>query len=133
MAKGFEQHKARQSALTQLGRSLARRSRSTCELCGESGVPLSAFEVAPIPEEPDVDRCVFACEPCTTEVARDEIADPRRWRFLENTVWSEVPAVQVVAVRMLRKLARLRESWAHDVLEGLYLDPEIEQWVDDAP
>ena len=131
MAKGFDKHRARQDALTQLGRTLARRSGSSCELCGESGVPLSAFEVAPVPEDPEADRCVFACEACLSEVGTRKIADPRRWRFLENTVWSEVPAVQVVAVRMLRRLEKAGETWANDILEGLYLAPGIQEWAEE--
>ncbi len=130
MAKGFEKHKARQDALTRLGRTLARRASSSCELCGESGVPLAAFEVPPIPEEPDADRCAFSCEPCTRDMVSEKSPDPRRWRLLEHTMWSDVPAVQVMAVRLLRRLARTHEAWAHDALEELYLDPAVEEWVD---
>ena len=130
MAKGFDKHKARQDALTRLGRTLARRAGSSCELCGESGVPLVAFEVPPIPDEPDADRCVFSCEACTLGMVSAKFSDPRRWRFLEHTMWSDVPTVQVMAVRLLRRLAKGNEGWAHDALEAVYLDPAIEEWID---
>ena len=39
-----------------------------------------------------------------------------------------MPAVQVVAWRMLNELAK-REDWAREVLEELFLDPDVEEWA----
>jgi protein PhnA len=39
-----------------------------------------------------------------------------------------MPAVQVVAWRMLSELSK-REDWAREVLEEVYLDPEVEAWA----
>jgi len=55
--------------------------------------------------------------------------DPNHWRILSETVWSEVPAVQVMAVRLLRHLAN-KQAWAQEILEELYLEDELEAWVD---
>ena len=41
MAKGLLKHQERKSALSLLGKDLARRARSKCELCEASGVPLT--------------------------------------------------------------------------------------------
>ena len=39
-----------------------------------------------------------------------------------------MPAVQVVAWRMLHALAE-REDWAREVLDEVFLDPEVEAWA----
>src|SRR5690606_39816100 len=50
------------------------------------------------------------------------------WRFLPDAMWSEVPAVQVLAWRMLNRLKS--ESWAADALDILYLDEETLAWAE---
>ena len=134
MARGFDEHQARVEALTSLGRSLARRSGSCCELCRQSGVRLAPREVEPLPEEPDLDRALFLCETCTNGLGKRPPEDPRHWHCLQESIWSDVPAVQVMAVRKLREIAEDPDAfWARECLETLYLEPEIEEWVDAAP
>jgi protein PhnA len=42
-------------------------------------------------------------------------------------MWSEVPAVKVVAWRMLSKLAG--EDWARSLLDMLYIEDDILEWA----
>jgi protein PhnA len=42
-------------------------------------------------------------------------------------MWSQVPAVQVMAWRMLTRLSR--EGWPQDLLDMLYLDDETLVWA----
>lgn len=132
MAKGYDLHQQRLQELNRLGRMLARRSGSACELCQQGEVSLHAWEVPPIPDEPDLGRCIFICDACREGVeSTGKLADPPRWRGgLETAMWSQVPAVQVTAVRLLRRLAEQQEMWASELLEDLYLDPAVEEWVD---
>ena len=44
------------------------------------------------------------------------------WRCLNDSMWSQVPAVQVMAWRMLTRLSA--EGWPQDLLDMLYLDDE---------
>jgi protein PhnA len=44
-------------------------------------------------------------------------------------MWSQVPAVQVVAWRMLNRLRS--EGWAQDAIDMLYLDEEALAWAQD--
>ena len=127
MAKGRDRHQARLETLNWFGRNLARRSGSACELCAATGVKLSTWEVAPIPEEPDIDKCVFICETCQTQLENPKRVDTHHWMCLYTSAWSEVPAVQVVAVRKLHTLTN--ESWATDLLDQLYIPEEIEEWI----
>ncbi len=131
MSRGYNKHQDRLAAIAELGRALARRARSRCELCEESGVRLDPCEVTPLPEEPEHDRAVMLCERCARGVDGGPL-DALEWRFLESAAWSTVPAVQVTAVRALRRAADDGVHWAISAVDALYLDPEIEAWVDGA-
>jgi hypothetical protein len=128
MAKGREKHKARQAALSSLGRGVSRRARSACELCGASG-RLMVIEIAGGPEVPEEDWAALLCERC-----QDLVEDRRRHpegdqRFLESAVWSEVQPAQIAAVRLVRGLAAAEVSWARDCLDSLYLDEALEALI----
>ncbi len=45
-------------------------------------------------------------------------------------MWSDDPAIQVLAARILPKLGT---DWAGDLLEQLYLDDETQAWADNVP
>jgi protein PhnA len=111
-----------------LGKQLARRSHSSCELCGAREVPLSVFEVPPEQPEPTADGALFLCGECRTPIDNPRQFTATRWHFLAESVWSDIPAVQVMAVRLLRRLSDT-EAWAAAALEDLYLDDEIEAWI----
>ncbi len=128
MARGYDEYRERQSLVNMLGKQLARRSRSRCELCGASNVPLSVFEVPPEQAEPAAEMALFLCEECRSPIADLRQFNATRWHFLAECVWSDIPAVQVMAVRLLRRLSD-KEAWASAVLEDLYLDEEIETWI----
>lgn len=129
MAKGFQEHQERVNALNLLGKELARRAKSKCEVCEAAGVSLRAFEVPPEPKQPDLEHCAFVCDTCF-----DALTNPKQklvaneWRTLGNTIWTEVPAVQVCVVRLLRRIAE-GAPWAQETLDEAYLDPEIEEWA----
>ncbi len=129
MAKGYDQYKNRQSAISAFGKDLTRRSGSKCELCDTAGKSLEIFEVPPVPEEPDYDKCIFICELCSEQLANPKSFDYDHWRSLNQKVWSEIPAIQVMAVRILRSISE-SQDWAQNILEEVYLDPEIEEWVE---
>lgn len=128
MGKGYEIHQARVAALQALGKDLARRAKSKCELTGVSGVPLKAYEVSPVSDSPELERTLLISEECHRMLEHPEQLAGREWQGLAEMVWSESPAVQVVSWRMLSQLAK-REDWARDVIEEVFLDPEVEAWA----
>ncbi len=128
MGKGYETHQARVAALQALGKDLARRAKSKCELTGAAGVPLRPYEVPPVAAEPDLERTLLLCEACHEVLEQPKRLAGRAWQGLAEVVWSEMPAVQVVAWRMLQCLAK-REDWAREVMEEVFLDPEVEAWA----
>lgn len=130
MARRLQAHHARQEAIQAFTRQLVRRARSACELCTTANTALSPVEVTPLEDDPDPERTVLICERCARGVARpDKLKDPHAWRFLEVAMWSDLPPAQVLAVRLLRHLGP-NVPWAREALDTLYLDPEIEAWVD---
>lgn len=128
MSKGYELHQARMMALQGLGKDLARRAKSKCELTGAAGVSLRPYEVPPVGETPDLDRTLLISEECMEMLEHPERLAGRHWQCLAEAVWGEMPAVQVVAWRMLHELAK-REDWAREALEDVFLDPETEAWA----
>lgn len=129
MAKGLLKHQERKSALNMLGKDLARRARSKCELCEAAGVSLTILEVAPVPDEPDFEHCIMTCDTCRKQLENPKRIQPDHWRCLTKSIWSEVPAVQALSLRYLRKFAG-EHQWAADTLEIAYLTPEIEEWAE---
>ena len=128
MAKGYELHQARMMALQGMGKDLVRRAKSRCELTGVAGVALRPYEVPPVGADPDIDHTLLISDECHEMLEHPERLGGRAWQCLAEAVWSEMPAVQVVAWRMLNELAN-REDWAREVLDEIFLDPEVEAWA----
>ncbi len=81
------------------------------------------------PVQPDgyANNEVVVCRSLVGQIDGTEPLKPEDWRFLPDAMWSEVPAVQVVAWRMLNRLKG--ESWAADALDILYLDDDTLAWA----
>lgn len=105
--------------------ALQARSESKCELCG-AGDSLSLYEVPPS-SKGGVDDSVLICATCKGQIENPETMDANHWRCLNDSMWSQVPAVQVMAWRMLTRLRA--EGWPQDLLDMLYLDDETMLWA----
>ncbi len=132
MATGYQGKFHRQNILSRFSKDLVRRSRSHCELCDACGVRLEPFELAPLPEEPRIDQCIYICDGCRKQIADPVKMLPSHWRCLNHSLYSEIPAVQVVAFRLLRRLAKGNHRWAQDLLEHAYLEADLEAWANEA-
>jgi protein PhnA len=104
---------------------LAERSGNKCELCQSAG-NLKMYEVAPA-QRSDADDTILVCEKCLAQIEKKEELDSAHWAFLSDTMWSEVPGVQIVSWRMLHRLKG--ESWAADNLDMMYLSEEALEWA----
>ena len=106
--------------------TLQDRSGNKCELC-TSDQNLSVYEVPPT-DGANSDKSIYTCEICKSHIeGTDEPDKSHHWRCLNDSMWSSVPAVQVMAWRMLNRLKS--ESWAQDMLDMLYLDDEMMEWA----
>jgi protein PhnA len=101
------------------------RSGSKCELCGATD-ELKVYEVPPTSNGKAGD-CVLVCEKCLSQLENPATMDVNHWHCLNDSMWSQVPAVQVLAWRLLNRLSS--EAWSRDLLEMLYLDDETLAWA----
>lgn len=106
-------------------KELAQRSGNICELCGDAN-DLRTYIVPPT-EGKNADECVYACGTCADQLTGEAPMDPNHWRCLNDSMWSEVPAVKVLAFRILTELQG--EGWPADLLEMIYLDDETMTWA----
>ena len=102
------------------------RSNGVCELCVAT-TELRSFEVAPSPNNGRIDDFIYICETCESQINDADKVEVNHWRCLNDSMWSEVPAVQVVAWRMLQRLKA--EGWPQDLLDMLYMEDEILEWA----
>ena len=106
-------------------KELYSRSESKCELCGATD-NLSVYEVPPVTDS-TIDNSILVCNSCNEQITDADKLDTNHWRCLNDSMWSQVPAVQVMAWRMLNKLQS--EGWAQNLLDMLYLDDETLTWA----
>ena len=112
------------SEMTQFETELIERSSNQCELC--SGTEsLTGFKVSP--GDGTAGRCIYVCGTCHPQLEPGATLDPKHWFCLQQSIWSEVAAVQVASFRMLHRLKS--ESWAQDVLDQAYLEDSVMAWA----
>ncbi len=109
-------------------KSLMQRCDSKCELCS-SNSNLSLYQVPPNSTN-SVDKCVMICDSCRGQIDQPDTIDANHWRCLNDSMWSQVPAVQVMAWRQLKQLSTSGESWANDLLDMLYLEEDVKIWAE---
>ena len=132
MAKGYDSNQERLQALSLLGKDLARRAKSKCELSGESGVSLKTYEIEPIPKQPDFEKCLLVSEDVLDQLQRPKSLKAEQWRRLGELIWSELSAQQMMAHRILTHIAKTK-PWAQNILDEAYLDDELVEWSESAP
>lgn len=102
------------------------RSNHSCELCGNMESNLQAYTVPPRKEDL-IDNQVALCLACADKISNNDFSNINYWRFLEGSIWSEVPAVQVLSYKLLTKLSS--EAWAADVIESAHLEEALIEWA----
>ncbi|QKJ27804.1 PhnA domain-containing protein [Aliarcobacter cibarius] len=100
---------------------LLNRSDSSCELC-KSTQDLTVFEVSP--SDGSIEQVVLLCNKCKTQFEDDSFLDENHWFCLSDSMWSTVPAVQVLSYRMLKKLGN------QDLLDMMYLEDDVRAWAE---
>ena len=106
-------------------KELQSRSKSKCELCTATE-NLAVYEVPP-ESDGSAEKSILICQTCKEQIEDPEKMDANHWRCLNDSMWSQVPAVQIMAWRMLSRLRS--EGWPQDLLDMLYLDDETLLWA----
>lgn len=109
----------------EMNKQLMARSENKCELCGATD-ELSVYQIPPV-EENNSDKAIYVCKTCKDQIEGTTEMDTNHWRCLNDSMWSQVPAVQVMAWRMLTRLRS--EGWPQDLLDMLYLEDETLAWA----
>ena len=105
--------------------ALLARANNQCELCG-SEAGLTAYDVPPITLR-SLDKTVLMCSTCHQQIEKPETMTPNHWRCLNDSMWSQTPAVQVMAWRVLNRIKG--EGWPDELLEMLYLEDAVKKWA----
>ncbi|RYJ44805.1 PhnA domain-containing protein [Flavobacterium beibuense] len=105
---------------------IKQRSGNKCELSGEAD-NLKIYEVPSISRN-GADAAILINEKFINQIEKKEELDSKLWEnILLTSMWSEVPAVQVVSWRMLNRFRN--ESWAADALDMIYLEEDNLEWA----
>lgn len=106
-------------------KTLLERSGASCELC-KATEDLAVYEIPPVTDG-SAEQSILLCAVCRRQIDSPQHIEVNHWRCLNDSMWSQQPAVQVMAWRMLTRLGP--ELWAQDLLEMLYLDEATLQWA----
>jgi protein PhnA len=106
--------------------ALKSRSNTSCELCTST----DNLSVYPVPPTSDLSaqQSIYVCQNCLSQIEGDVELDVNHWRCLNDSMWNQEPAVQVMSYRLLHKLSS--ESWAQDAIEMLYLEDDVKTWAE---
>ena len=114
-----------QTEIMSIERELNKRSGSKCELCGAEE-NLKVYQVLPT-KKGGLDESILACTTCIDQIENPDNVDLNHWRCLNDSMWNENVAVQVVAWRML---SRMRAAgWPQELLDMMYLDEDTLAWA----
>ena len=115
----------KQTEIMSIERELNKRSGSKCELCGAEE-NLKVYQVLPT-KKGGLDESILACTTCIDQIENPDNVDLNHWRCLNDSMWNENVAVQVVAWRML---SRMRSAgWPQELLDMMYLDEDTLAWA----
>ncbi len=109
---------------TPLSTELLARANNRCELCGTAE---NLQEVTATGESKGASKEAVACSICADQISGASDLDAKHWFCLQEAIWSETAAVQVIGYRLLSALRH--ETWAADLLETVYLDEDTLEWA----
>ena len=98
-----------------------------CEVCSQKE-DVFAFEVVSTNRPVSIETCIVLCSLCHDHMSNPTDQSQYHWSCLYESIWSPVPAVQVLAWRILNP--HDSEGWAQDLLGQLYLDEDLQVWAE---
>ena len=108
-----------------LENKLQARSLNSCELC-KNTENLNIYTLQPS-QGVNLSDSIYACCSCVSQIEDSSLIDHNHWRCLNDSMWSEFRAVQVISWRMLNRV--LSSGWSQDLLDMMYLDVDAIQWA----
>ncbi|MFQ3324624.1 MAG: protein PhnA [Pseudomonadales bacterium] len=105
--------------------ALHERSESKCELCAATN-NLASYKLPPDLSD-TADNSIMVCDSCLEQINDPATTKLNHWRCLNDSMWSQVPAVQVMTWRLLNRIKG--EGWPADLLERMYLEDDTLKWA----
>jgi len=105
-----------------LQEKLNARSGGVCELSG-STEGLVPFEV--VPSDGSIDKTILVSAKCYEQLSDMSNLDEKYWHCLNDSMWSKVDAVKVVAYRVLKTLKN------QELLDMIYLEDDVIAWAEE--
>jgi protein PhnA len=105
---------------------ISERANNQCELC-KSSDSLHTHTVSPKLGD-QADEIVVLCTKCDLALDKMDMSDQNHWRCLNESIWSSIPAVQVLSYRLLNSISA---GWAREILEMAYLDDDLIAWANE--
>ena len=94
---------------------------SVCELCSnDEGVTL--LEISP--SDGSEEQSVYVCSTCKSQIQNPDTLDETHFNCLNDSMWSETPAVAVLSYRLLNALGR------QDLVDMMYMEDDVKSWAD---
>lgn len=100
---------------------LQERSGNQCELCCSKD-NIYPYEVPPRINT-GIDGEILICNVCLDQIEDPDKMDANHWHCLNDSMWSQVGAVKVMAWRMLTRLG------SQDMLDMMYLEDDVLDWA----
>ena len=110
-----------------LEKELRTRSNDACELCSTTE-NLQLHIVAP-KEGNYAEECIWVCSTCLSQIENPETINDNYWRCLNDSIWNQKPAVQVMAWRMLHQLTEKGVDWSQGLMDMMYIEDETANWA----
>ncbi|MBU0720026.1 PhnA domain-containing protein [bacterium] len=104
-------------------KELIARSGGVCELC-KSDEGVGVLEVAP--SDSSAQQSVYVCSTCQSQISNPDTLDENHFNCLNDSMWSETPAVAVLSYRLLKALGR------QDLVDMMYMEDDVKSWADSA-
>ena len=102
-------------------KELESRSGGKCELCGSSE-GLAVLDVRP--SDGSSEQSIYLCSTCKDQIENPDKIDESHFNCLNDSMWSETPAVVVMSYRLLNILGR------QDLVDMMYMEDDIKSWAE---
>lgn len=107
-----------------MNKTFLNNKNKPCECCGAPESTI-LYELPASPTSGPENQLLL-CKKCVQEIDTEE-RDQNHWRCLNKSMWSEIPAMQVLAWRMLHRLKPF--GWPAALLEQMYLTETQLAWA----
>ena len=108
-------------------KKLYQRSEFKCELC-QSTHDLFVYQLDPKNKNDNKEEyAVLICQKCHNQISLQTPYQSNHWRCLNDSIWSQTPAVQILSWRILHRIKEF--GWSQDLIDMMYLDQEMFLWA----